>query len=276
LVFCNVRSKSGEKKEEKKSENGGKNETKNKNKQKNGGKIEKEKKNMAEINMAEKDVPGKPKSKLGLILFGGATVSILCLAWPFLSVGLKGKFSLPYVPAAPSQLTLLSSLVKKYKPPSSGLGEMKKISGSVGKSQFNEMRKGSEKVRAVDLGAGDGRVVMEFARNGYYAEGVEFNFWLVCYAKFRAIFSRDIKKGYRPKFYWGDLWKTNLSQYDVICVFGVKEILGQLEEKLSKEMKKDAIVVACRFSLPNWIPFDQSVDPKGEYGINSVWMYRKQ
>jgi len=35
----------------------------------------------------------------------------------------------------------------------------------------------------VDVGSGDGRIVLEAARRGYKAHGVELNPWLVLYSK---------------------------------------------------------------------------------------------
>lgn len=44
--------------------------------------------------------------------------------------------------------------------------------------------------------------------------------------------------------------------------------MEQLEQKLASELPSGAVVVACRFPLPNWVPERTA----GE-GINMVWLY---
>ena len=44
-----------------------------------------------------------------------------------------------------------------------------------------------------------------------------------------------------------DLWKSDMSKYDNVVIFGVEQMMEQLEEKLEKEMKEGSTVVACRF-----------------------------
>ena len=46
-----------------------------------------------------------------------------------------------------------------------------------------------------------------------------------------------------------DLWKSDMSKYDNVVIFGVEQMMEQLEEKLEKEMKEGSTVVACRFHL---------------------------
>lgn len=46
--------------------------------------------------------------------------------------------------------------------------------------------------------------------------------------------------------------------------------MPSLEEKLERELDKQAVVVACRFPFPNWKP-DQEIG----VGIDTVWVYQK-
>ena len=46
-----------------------------------------------------------------------------------------------------------------------------------------------------------------------------------------------------------DLWKSDMSKYDNVVIFGVEQMMEQLEEKLEKELKEGSTVVACRFYL---------------------------
>lgn len=42
-----------------------------------------------------------------------------------------------------------------------------------------------------------------------------------------------------------------------------------LEQKLASELSSSAVVVACRFPFPNWVPERTA----GE-GMDTVWLYR--
>lgn len=44
--------------------------------------------------------------------------------------------------------------------------------------------------------------------------------------------------------------------------------MEQLEQKLARELPSSAMVVACRFPFPNWVPERTA----GE-GIDTVWLY---
>ena len=46
-----------------------------------------------------------------------------------------------------------------------------------------------------------------------------------------------------------DLWKSDMSKFDNVVIFGVEQMMEQLEEKLEKELKEGSTVVACRFSF---------------------------
>lgn len=102
-----------------------------------------------------------------------------------------------------------------------------------------------------DLGSGDGRVVLAFARHGAQADGFEINPWLVW--KSRRILN---KAGFAQKtqIYGQSYWDYDLSQYDVITVYGITYIMEALEKKLRKELKPGAIVISNYFEFPTWKP----------------------
>ena len=55
-----------------------------------------------------------------------------------------------------------------------------------------------------------------------------------------------------------DLWKSNMSKYDNVVIFGVEQMMEQLEEKLEKELKEGSTVVACRLTSFAWLTFCHS------------------
>ncbi|PRD20192.1 UNVERIFIED_CONTAM: hypothetical protein NCL1_55273 [Trichonephila clavipes] len=107
--------------------------------------------------------------------------------------------------------------------------------------------------------------VLTAAKIGFPAVGVELNPWLVLYSKAKAFYLGLNKKA---AFKRQDIWKTDLKKYDNIVIFGVEQMMPQLEEKLSQELKDDAYVIACRFPLPNW----NELSAVGT-GIDTVWMW---
>ena len=180
---------------------------------------------------------------LGLVaagVTGAVAVGLSIISAPFVTPALR-RFCLPYVPATSKQIENVIKMCKHHQSPS------KKIE------------------KLIDLGSGDGRIVLAAAKNGFACTGVELNFWLVLYSKIAAVLH-----GLRgsANFKRIDLWKTNLSDYDKIVIFGVAEMMPTLKEKLFREMKEESKVIACRFPMPDWKPSDMIED-----GIDSVWVY---
>ncbi|XP_071807882.1 ATP synthase subunit C lysine N-methyltransferase-like [Asterias amurensis] len=188
--------------------------------------------------------PSKSRLKGGLIIVGisGAVIGgLYAVATPFVLPAFR-KICLPYIPATEKQVTNVFKMLQNS---------------------------GKAKGSLVDLGSGDGRIVLEAAKMGLQATGYELNPWLVWYSKLTARL-----QGLQPKaaFYRRDLWKVDLTRYDSAVVFGVPQMMPKLQEKLEKELKDDGVVIACRFPFPdNWEPAD-SIDE----GIDTVWLYKKQ
>lgn len=105
--------------------------------------------------------------------------------------------------------------------------------------------------RIIDIGCGDGTIMIEIAKKGYPVEGVEINPILVAKCK------ENIKKNKLEDLISArvaDFWKLNLSEYDVVFIYGISYIMGRLEKKIQKELKPGARVVSNFFEFPNWQP----------------------
>jgi cyclopropane fatty-acyl-phospholipid synthase-like methyltransferase len=104
--------------------------------------------------------------------------------------------------------------------------------------------------KALDIGAGDGRLVIALVKAGAAeAVGFEISPFLVKKAK------ENIKKAGledRAFIYFKNFWKEDFSKYDVITVYGIGYIMKTLEKKLKKELKKGARIVSNSFKFPNW------------------------
>ena len=103
--------------------------------------------------------------------------------------------------------------------------------------------------RAVDLGSGDGRLVIALAKSGAESHGYEINPWLVRLARKNIRKEEFTDKAFiHLKSFWG----KDLSGFDVITVYGMKHVMWRLEKKLKKELKPGARIVSNGFEFPSW------------------------
>ncbi|XP_030315923.1 protein N-lysine methyltransferase FAM173A [Calypte anna] len=122
--------------------------------------------------------------------------------------------------------------------------------------------------KTVDLGSGDGRLVVEAYKQGLRpAIGYELNPWLLGLSNYRAW-----KAGYHGKvsFLKQDLWKVNLSDCYNVIVFLAPSVDQKppLAAKLLAELPNEARVVSGRFPFPSWTPSSTL----GQ-GLEQVWAY---
>jgi cyclopropane fatty-acyl-phospholipid synthase-like methyltransferase len=103
--------------------------------------------------------------------------------------------------------------------------------------------------KAVDLGSGDGRIVIAFAKAGAEAHGYEINPFLVLWSRYRI--NRAGLSG-RAFVYWRDFWRVDLASFNVIAVFGMVHVMGPLERKLRRELRPGSRVVSNTFTFPRW------------------------
>ena len=101
----------------------------------------------------------------------------------------------------------------------------------------------------VDLGSGDGRAVIAFARAGAEAHGYEINPLLVLVSRNKIKKAGIAKKAH---IHWSSFWQKDLSEYDTVFVFGVSRIMADLAQKLEKELKPGSVVLSNLFPIPGW------------------------
>jgi len=102
---------------------------------------------------------------------------------------------------------------------------------------------------AADLGSGDGRIVIAFAKAGVEAHGYEINPLLVLWARYRV---RRAGLSGRAFIHWKSFWRQNFSKFDIIAIYGIPYIMRGLESKLKKEIKQNARIVSGTFTFPTW------------------------
>ncbi|MFA5813833.1 MAG: class I SAM-dependent methyltransferase [Patescibacteria group bacterium] len=110
--------------------------------------------------------------------------------------------------------------------------------------------------KMVDLGSGDGRIVIAFAREGLEAHGYDNNPILVWLSR------RKIKRAGlqdRAFIHFQSFWRADLSRFSIVTLFGMSHIMSGLEKKLKKELPLGARVLSNAFRFPNW----ELADKKG-------------
>ncbi len=118
----------------------------------------------------------------------------------------------------------------------------------------------------IDLGSGDGRIVITAARNGARALGIEYNPDLVTLSKQNAINAGVIDK---TQFIQADLFESDFSQATVITMFLLPEINLKLRPKIL-DLKPGTRVVSNSFDMAEWNP-DRTVVVTPEEGCNKIY-----
>jgi methylase of polypeptide subunit release factors len=118
--------------------------------------------------------------------------------------------------------------------------------------ELSEMKSGN---KVIDLGSGDGRILLAFAKKGIEIHGYEINPLLVLWSR------RVIKKAGLEKIafvHWESFWKTDLSFYNTIIVYGIPYIMEKLKEKIQREAKRETIIISNVYSFPEWKPVSKN------------------
>lgn len=111
--------------------------------------------------------------------------------------------------------------------------------------------------RLVDLGSGDGRLVITAAKRGAVSRGIEFNPDLVAISK-RAAQAEGVAQ--RATFEQADIFESDFSDATVVTLFLLPSLNLRLRPTLL-DMKPGTRVVSNSFAMEAWEP-DESVEVK--------------
>jgi len=110
--------------------------------------------------------------------------------------------------------------------------------------------------RLIDLGSGDGRIVIEAARRGAIAHGVEIDPRLVA-------LSRDAAAragiSARATFAAQDLFETDVSAADVVTLYLLPDVNARLAPRLMATLRPGARIVSHDYGLGDW-PADATIE----------------
>jgi 16S rRNA A1518/A1519 N6-dimethyltransferase RsmA/KsgA/DIM1 with predicted DNA glycosylase/AP lyase activity len=111
-----------------------------------------------------------------------------------------------------------------------------------------------------DLGCGDGRMIVTAARRyGSRAVGIEIDplRYLWCQILISVFGLRD-----RVKIVYGNFFKQDLSEADVVTCYLIQSTNIKLEKKLKQELRPGTRVVSNRFSFPGLYKVRQDGEAK--------------
>ncbi len=125
--------------------------------------------------------------------------------------------------------------------------------------QMAAIQKG-EKV--VDLGAGNGKILIALAKKGIEAHGYEINPFLVLWSWF-LIWKAGVWG--KAHAHVGNIFSVDLRLFPVIMIFVVPYIMPKLEKRVLKNAKKGTRIVVETFPFPNLTPVKKT---------KSIYLYK--
>lgn len=146
-------------------------------------------------------------------------VALISLAVIFILIMYALVFGAPFAPLADNRIETMIKLLR--------------------------LRKGN---KVADIGSGDGRIVIAFARLGIEAHGYEINPLLVAYSRY--LIRRENLQKY-AFVHLKDFWSQDFSEFNAVTIYGIAHIMARLEKKLVQEMRPGSKIVSNYFKFPN-------------------------
>lgn len=109
----------------------------------------------------------------------------------------------------------------------------------------------NHQTRILDLGSGNGRILVALAKNGYYGVGYELNPFLILESGIRAWLNGTAKKVVIKRV---DFTKNKWEDVDVIFCYLYPPVMEQLKEKLHKALQQNKIIISELFPITGLKP----------------------
>lgn len=97
----------------------------------------------------------------------------------------------------------------------------------------------------LELGCGDGKVLIAAAQRGVRAVGFELNPLLVVVCKIRCWRYRRL-----VRVHWANFWTRTWPDTDVIFIFGLPRIMTKLDTKIMEDSRKPVKLLSFAFEIP--------------------------
>jgi ubiquinone/menaquinone biosynthesis C-methylase UbiE len=128
--------------------------------------------------------------------------------------------------------------------------------------------------KMVDLGSGDGRIVIAAAQKFHAdAVGVELDKDL-CRQSLERIRKLGLEK--TAKIIEGDIFKQDYSSADLVTVYLLPNSNDKVQPLLERQLKKGARVVAHDFEFRGWTPARvEDIEDDGEGRSHTLFLYKR-
>lgn len=104
--------------------------------------------------------------------------------------------------------------------------------------------------RAIELGSGDGRIVIALAKAQIPVTGIDVNPFLTLFSKLRIF----LGKYQNARIINANIFNTDLSAYNIVICYLFPEIMQKLEAKFYAELPKGAFIITNTFALKKHKP----------------------
>jgi 16S rRNA A1518/A1519 N6-dimethyltransferase RsmA/KsgA/DIM1 with predicted DNA glycosylase/AP lyase activity len=116
-----------------------------------------------------------------------------------------------------------------------------------------------------DLGSGDGRILVEAAKEGIKVVGIEKNRLLNWFTR------KKIKKFKNVNVIQGDVFKQKINDASIIVAYLSQKVTERLQKKIEKEVKKGTRIILVDHKFLNWKPVKIK-----KVGLVSIRLYIKK
>ena len=112
--------------------------------------------------------------------------------------------------------------------------------------QLAGLKKGS---RFIDLGSGDGKILLAAAQKGAIVTGYEVNpvLWLISWI-------RLLPYRNRATVHLASYWGHSIQDYDVIWIFLIDRFMPKMQHKLTTELSAQTRIISYIFEFPDIQP----------------------
>lgn len=109
----------------------------------------------------------------------------------------------------------------------------------------------ADNINFIDIGSGDGRIVIWGAKQGFNADGIEYNPFLTLYSRIM-ILLRGVKN--RANIFNKDFRNHDFSKYDFAYLYIFPDHMDSVSGKLFSQMKSGSVVVTNTFKFKDKTP----------------------
>lgn len=123
----------------------------------------------------------------------------------------------------------------------------------------------------IDLGSGDGRIVISAVKRGAYGHGVDLDPQRIKEARENAA-SQDLDVG--VMFIQEDIFETDFSQASVITMYLLNSVNRELRPRLLAELEPGTKIVSHSFNMGDWEPdMEAEVTPENSSRSHDIYYW---